>query len=120
MRISDWSADVCSSDLLDLDYIEAVTREIGEVIKRKNARHTIVVRSTVLPGTVNGLVVPLLEKASGKLAGVDFGIAVNPEFLRESTAIYDYNHPPMTVIGDWDKASDDLLPSLYQVRKSVV
>src|SRR3546814_5982237 len=55
---------------LDLDYIEAVTREIGEVIKRKNARHTIVVRSTVLPGTVNGLVVPLLEKASGKLAGV--------------------------------------------------
>src|SRR3546814_2835162 len=78
MRISDWSSDVCSSDL-----IEAVTREIGEVIKRKNARHTIVVRSTVLPGTVNGLVVPLLEKASGKLAGVDFGIAVNPEFLRE-------------------------------------
>src|SRR3546814_422250 len=110
---------------LDLDYIEAVTREIGEVIKRKNARHTIVVRSTVLPGTVNGLVVPLLEKASGKLAGVDFGIAVNPEFLRESTAIYDYNYPPMTVIGEWDKASGDLLASLYQhlpapvIRKSI-
>src|SRR3546814_12877577 len=82
MRISDWSSDVCSSDL-----IEAVTREIGEVIKRKNARHTIVVRSTVLPGTVNGLVVPLLEKASGKLAGVDFGIAVNPEFRSEERRV---------------------------------
>src|SRR3546814_4369569 len=61
----------------------------------------------------------------GKLAGVDFGIAVNPEFLRESTAIYDYNHPPMTVIGEWDKASGDLLASLYQhlpapvIRKSI-
>lgn len=110
---------------LDLAYIEAVTREIGEALKHKKARHTIVVRSTVLPGTVNGLVVPLLEQVSGKLAGVDFGIAVNPEFLRESTAIYDYNHPPMTVIGEWDKASGDLLASLYQhlpapiVRKSI-
>jgi len=110
---------------LDLSYIEAVTREIGAAIKNKKARHTIVVRSTVLPGTVNGIVVPLLEKMSGKLAGVDFGIAVNPEFLRESTAIYDYNHPPMTVIGEWDKASGDLLASLYQhlpapvIRKSI-
>lgn len=110
---------------LDLGYIEAVTREIGAAIKNKKERHTIVVRSTVLPGTVNGIVVPLLEEASGKLAGVDFGIAVNPEFLRESTAIYDYNHPPMTVIGEWDKASGDLLASLYQhlpatiVRKSI-
>ncbi|NKF22420.1 nucleotide sugar dehydrogenase [Solimonas marina] len=110
---------------LDLGYIEAVAREIGAALKHKNGRHTIVVRSTVLPGTVNGIVVPLIEQASGKLAGVDFGIAVNPEFLRESTAIYDYNHPPMTVIGEWDKASGDLLASLYQhlpapiVRKSI-
>src|SRR3546814_11464159 len=64
---------------LDLDYIEAVTREIGEEIKRKNARNTIVVRSTVLPGTVTGLVVPLLEKAYAKLAGVDLGLAFNRE-----------------------------------------
>ncbi len=110
---------------LDLVYIEAVAREIGEVIKHKKTRHTVVVRSTVLPGTVNGTVVPLLEETSGKLAGVDFGIAVNPEFLRESTAIHDYNHPPMTVIGEWDKASGDLLASLYEhlpaeiVRKSI-
>jgi len=110
---------------LDLSYVEAVTRQIGAVLKHKVARHTIVVRSTVLPGTVNGLVVPTLEDASGKLAGVDFGIAVNPEFLRESTAIYDYNHPPMTVIGEWDKASGDLLASLYEhlpapiIRKAI-
>lgn len=110
---------------LDLSYVEAVTRQIGAVLKHKTARHTIVVRSTVLPGTVNGLVVPTLEDASGKLAGVDFGIAVNPEFLRESTAIYDYNHPPMTVIGEWDKASGDLLASLYEhlpapiIRKAI-
>ncbi|WP_028079367.1 nucleotide sugar dehydrogenase [Solimonas soli] len=110
---------------LDLSYVEAVTRQIGEVIKTKKDRHTIVVRSTVLPGTVNGLVVPTLEEASGKLAGVDFGIAVNPEFLRESTAIYDYNHPPMTVVGEWDKASGDQLASLYEhlpapiIRKAI-
>lgn len=110
---------------LDLGYIEAVTREIGAVLKDKAARHTVVVRSTVLPGTVNGTVVPILEETSGKLAGVDIGIAVNPEFLRESTAIHDYNHPPMTVIGEWDKASGDLLASLYEhlpapvIRKSI-
>ncbi|MGH8447161.1 MAG: nucleotide sugar dehydrogenase [Solimonas sp.] len=110
---------------LDLGYVEAVTRQIGAILKGKKTRHTVVVRSTVLPGTVNGLVVPALEESSGKLAGVDFGIAVNPEFLRESTAIYDYNHPPMTVIGEWDKASGDLLASLYEylpapiIRKAI-
>jgi len=98
---------------LDLRYIEVVIREIAAAIKDKRERHTIVVRSTVLPGTVKGVVVPLLEKVSGKRAGLDVGIAVNPEFLRESTAIHDYDNPPMTVIGEWDQASGDLLASLY-------
>jgi len=98
---------------LDLGYVEAVSREIGAALRDKPGRHTIVVRSTVLPGTVKGVVVPLLEEASGKRAGVDFGVAVNPEFLRESTAIHDYFHPPMTVIGEWDEASGDMLASLY-------
>jgi len=98
---------------LDLHFVESVVREIGAVLKGKTARHTIVVRSTVLPGTVNNMIVPLLEETSGKRAGRDFGVAVNPEFLRESTAIADYNEPPMTVIGEWDAASGDQLASIY-------
>ncbi|MCF5582829.1 nucleotide sugar dehydrogenase [Pseudomonas syringae] len=99
---------------LELDYIESVCREIGYVLRDKATRHTIVVRSTVLPGTVANVVIPILEDCSGKKAGVDFGVAVNPEFLRESTAIKDYDLPPMTVIGEFDKASGDVLQSLYE------
>jgi len=98
---------------LDLGYMEIVCEEIGIALAQKSARHTVVVRSTVLPGTVLNVVQPLLEKFSGKKAGVDFGLAINPEFLRESTAIDDYNFPPITVIGEYDKASGDLLESLY-------
>jgi GDP-mannose 6-dehydrogenase len=76
---------------LGLEYIESVCREIGYVLRDKASRHTIVVRSTVLPGTVKNVVIPILEDCSGKKAGVDFGVAVNPEFLRESTAIKDYD-----------------------------
>ncbi len=110
---------------LDLSYVELVCKQIGEVIREKAERHTVVIRSTVLPGTVKELVVPTLEAASGKRAGEDFGVAVNPEFLRESTAIKDYDFPAMTVIGEYDKASGDLLESLYKdldapvFRKSV-
>ncbi len=99
---------------LELDYIESVCREIGFVLREKTSRHTIVVRSTVLPGTVKNVVIPILEDCSGKKAGVDFGVAVNPEFLRESTAIKDYDQPPMTVIGELDQASGDALQALYQ------
>ena len=99
---------------LELNYIESVCREIGLVLRDKASRHTIVVRSTVLPGTVKNVVIPILEDCSGKKAGVDFGVAVNPEFLRESTAIKDYDHPPMTVIGEFDKASGDELQKLYE------
>ncbi|MBI6955726.1 UDP-glucose/GDP-mannose dehydrogenase family protein [Pseudomonas sp. B21-023] len=99
---------------LDLVYMEAVCREIGAALRDKASRHTVVVRSTVLPGTVKNVVIPLLEQASGKQAGRDFGVAVNPEFLRESTAIQDYDFPAMTVIGELDSRSGDLLASLYQ------
>ncbi|NHN76076.1 UDP-glucose/GDP-mannose dehydrogenase family protein [Azotobacter chroococcum] len=98
---------------LELDYIEEVCRQIGTALRDKNERHTVVVRSTVLPGTVHNVVIPALEQYSGKKAGVDFGVAVNPEFLRESTAIKDYNFPPMTVIGELDKASGDALEAIY-------
>ncbi|MCY1511568.1 GDP-mannose 6-dehydrogenase [compost metagenome] len=110
---------------LSLDYIEGVCREIGFALRDKSERHTVVVRSTVLPGTVNNVVIPIIEDCSGKKAGVDFGVAVNPEFLRESTAIKDYDYPPMTVIGELDKASGDLLETLYReldapiIRKAI-
>ena len=110
---------------LDLVYMEAVCREIGMALRDKASRHTVVVRSTVLPGTAKNVVIPLLEAASGKRAGIDFGVAVNPEFLRESTAIQDYDFPAMTVIGELDQQSGDLLESLYKgldapvIRKSI-
>lgn len=105
---------------LDLSYVESVSREIGEVLKMKDAFHVVVVRSTVLPGTVKKLVIPVLEKYSGKKAGVDFGICTNPEFLRESTAIKDYYFPPMTVIGELDQRSGDVLASLYEDLPALV
>lgn len=98
---------------LSLQYVKTVCRAIGKALADKNAYHTVVVRSTVLPGTVRKHVIPLLEEASGKRAGADFGVAVNPEFLRESTAIRDYLEPPMTVIGELDSRSGDALASLY-------
>ncbi|MFI8382076.1 nucleotide sugar dehydrogenase [Pseudomonas sp. NPDC079086] len=110
---------------LELNYIEGVCREIGLAMRGKTERHTVVVRSTVLPGTAKNVVLPILQDCSGKQAGGDFGLAVNPEFLRESTAIKDYDFPPMTVIGELDQASGDLLEAIYSeldapiIRKSI-
>ncbi|MEE3119192.1 MAG: UDP-glucose/GDP-mannose dehydrogenase family protein [Pseudomonadota bacterium] len=98
---------------LGLSFVEKVARDIGAALRAKSAWHLVVVRSTVLPGTVRDLVIPVLEEASGKRAGEDFGVCVNPEFLRESTAIKDYDQPPMTVIGELDERSGDLLAELY-------
>jgi GDP-mannose 6-dehydrogenase len=70
-------------------------------------------RSTLLPGTMQEVVIPTLEERSGKRAGVEFGVCVNPEFLREGTAVHDYYHPPKTVIGEMNRASGDLLANLY-------
>lgn len=98
---------------LDLHYVQTVVAEIGAALRDKDGWHTVVIRSTVLPGTIRDVVLPLLEDTSLKRAGRDFGLAVNPEFLRESTAIADYNDPPMTVIGEWDEASGEQLAELY-------
>ncbi|WP_020410958.1 nucleotide sugar dehydrogenase [Hahella ganghwensis] len=99
---------------LDLRYVESVCRDIGRALRGKDERHTIVVRSTVLPGTVKNTVIPILEDCAQKQAGKDFGLATNPEFLRESTAIQDYDYPPMTVIGELDKDAGDVLQELYK------
>jgi GDP-mannose 6-dehydrogenase len=98
---------------LDLSHMEAVCKEIGAALRHQPTYHTVVVRSTVIPGTVRGIVIPILESASGKVAGEDFGVAINPEFLREGTAIRDFSEPPMTVIGELDARAGELLAQLY-------
>ncbi|MGA9672629.1 MAG: nucleotide sugar dehydrogenase [Terracidiphilus sp.] len=98
---------------LDLTYIRRVCEQIGQAIKNKAERHTIVIRSTVLPGTMRQMIIPVLEENSGKKAGIDFGLCNNPEFLREGSAVRDFYNPPKTIIGELDQASGELLAELY-------
>ncbi len=98
---------------LDLQHIRRVSEQIGAALQHKKTRHTIVVRSTVLPGTTETEVVPALELASGGRAGHDFGVAVNPEFLREGSAIRDFKCPARTVVGDMAALDGDRVASLY-------
>ncbi len=98
---------------LDLTYVERVCGEIGAVLKGKDEFHVVVIRSTILPGSMRSVVIPALESGSGKVAGVDFGVCNNPEFLREGTSVYDFYNPPKTVIGESDPKSGEMLASLY-------
>jgi len=98
---------------IDLRYIRRVCEQIGLAIQSHAGAPVIVMRSTMLPGTMRDVVIPMLEKFSGKKAGEEFGLCINPEFLREGTAVHDYYHPPKTVIGEVNKASGDLLAALY-------
>jgi GDP-mannose 6-dehydrogenase len=98
---------------LDLSFVARVCEAIGSVLKTKKERHLVVARSTMLPGSVEGTLIPALERTSGKKAGPDFGVAINPEFLRESTAVYDFYNPPKTVIGAAHEADAAAVASLY-------
>ena len=98
---------------LDLKYVERVCEEIGAALRNKDGYHVIVIRSTVLPGTVHDVATPAIERTSGKKAGVDFGVASNPEFLREGTSIKDFQEPPFTLIGADEPATADVVASLY-------
>jgi len=98
---------------IDLKYIRRVCEQIGKAIATHPGAPVIVMRSTMLPGTMRDVVIPILEKSSGKRAGEEFGVCINPEFLREGTAVHDYYHPPKTVVGEVNKASGDLLAALY-------
>lgn len=99
---------------LDLTHVRHVCEQLGQALKRKATRHTVVIRSTILPGTMRRLVIPVLEEHSGKNAGKDFGVCNNPEFLREGSAVADFAFPSKTVIGEIDSASGDALIPLYE------
>jgi GDP-mannose 6-dehydrogenase len=102
-----------SNGSIDLHYVKRVCEDIGAALKTKASRHTVVIRSTVLPGTTAELVIPTLEKASGKRVGIDFGVCMNPEFLREGTSIRDFYEPPYTLIGANDAASGEAVSAIY-------
>lgn len=99
---------------LDLKHIKRVCEEIGTALKSKTDRHTVVIRSTMLPGTIESLVVPTLEQNSGKQAGTDFGVCINPEFLREGSSLKDFYAPPFTLIGADDEETKSLVSALYE------
>jgi GDP-mannose 6-dehydrogenase len=98
---------------LDLSFVRRVCQEIGEALKHKSGFHVVIARSTMLPGSMRTVVIPTLEEASGKRVGVDFGVCINPEFLREGTAVWDYYNPPKIVIGESDRRTGDLVATLY-------
>ena len=98
----------------DLQFIEASSREIGQALCKKSTYHVIVIKSTVVPGTTRDLVKPIVEKVSKKKCGSDFGLCMNPEFLRQGSAFEDTIHTDRIVIGEYDKKSGDVLYNLYK------
>lgn len=122
---------VCCSDLsmvcvgtpghhngnLDLTYVKGVCKQIGTALEQKGKFHVVVIRSTLLPGSIREIVIPTLEVFSGKKSGRDFGVAINPEFLREGTAIADFYNPPFTLIGT--DVGDDVIDPIRKLYTKV-
>jgi GDP-mannose 6-dehydrogenase len=98
---------------LDLGYVARVATQIGEQLATTPEYKVVAIRSTMLPGSMEETVIPTLESASGRKAGRDFGVCINPEFLREGSAILDYDNPPKTVIGAAEPRSAEALTALY-------
>ncbi|MEM9251707.1 MAG: nucleotide sugar dehydrogenase, partial [Planctomycetota bacterium] len=97
---------------LGVQYVERVTEEIGAAIAAKDGRHTFVLRSTVVPGTTLGVVKPILERIVGPV-GEKYGLAYNPEFLREGTSIKDFDAPPFTIVGASDERDAQAVEGIY-------
>jgi GDP-mannose 6-dehydrogenase len=124
----DWKRAVSETDLalvcvatpshsngnVDVTFVKRVSEQIGEALKGKKKYFVVAVRSTILPGTVEGLIIPLIEKRSQKTVGKDFGICMVPEFLREGSSIDDFYHPPKNVIGEYDKRSGNALARIFK------
>lgn len=125
---ADWSAAVNNTEMafvcvgtpslsngnIDMRYVRRSAEHIGAALKDKSDYFRVVIRSTVLPGTVENIVIPSLEQASGRRVGQDFGVCMHPEFLREGTSIHDFYQPPKTVIGEYDEKSGELVARLYE------
>ena len=99
---------------LDLRYVTRVCEEIGSALKEKGESHVVIIRSTMLPGTIESVVLPTLEEYSQKRAGKDFGVCINPEFLREGTSLKDFYAPPFTLIGADDDSTAKIVSELYR------
>jgi len=102
-----------SNGSLDLTFIKSACQQIGEALAARSRYHIVVLRSTMLPGTVEQTIIPTLEVYSGKRAGQHFGVAINPEFLREGSSVHDFYHPPYTLIGSDDEDAITQLRRLY-------
>lgn len=98
---------------IDLTYVQEVSRQIGAALKDRSSYHVVTVKSTVVPGTTDEVVRPILERGSGKVAGKNFGVGMNPEFLREGEAIEDFMNPDRIVLGGLDNRTHEMLQELY-------
>jgi UDPglucose 6-dehydrogenase len=98
----------------DLTFIKRTALEIGKALKKRGDYHLVVARSTVVPGTTRTVIKPLVEKESGKKAGLDFGLCMSPEFLRQGNAVYDTLRPDRLVVGEFDTRSGDMLYDFYE------
>jgi GDP-mannose 6-dehydrogenase len=105
---------------LNLNYIKRVCQQIGEALRTKSDYHVVVARSTMLPGSTEEIVIPILEQTSGKKAGCDFGVGFNPEFLREGSSIKDFYDPPFTVIGGDDEGTITAVRQIYSMLDAEV
>ena len=97
---------------LDLQYVKRICEDIGRILKEKNEHHILVIRSTMFPGSIRNTVIPTLEYYSDKLAGKDFSVCINPEFMKEGSAVYDYYHPPKNVVGTSEQSIKDILSEI--------
>ena len=101
-----------ASGSIFLEDVKQATKDVAQALKGRDSYYVVTVKSTVVPGTTEELVIPILE-SSGKKAGKDFGVCMSPEFLREGKAIYDFMHPARIVIGEYDERAGSLLVDLH-------